>query len=116
MKQKLIKIVEELGYPIFLQGTLQKEEEYPCSFFTFWNFQGDESYYNNESKKCVWGFWLYFYSNDPQLVETEMLKAKKLLKENNFIIAGRATDTQSDEVTHTGTMLEIYYIENYKEE
>lgn len=115
MKQKLIETIEELGYQIFLQGSLLQDEKYPDSFFTFWNFQGDESYYNNESKKCVWGFWLYFYSNNPKLVETEMLKAKKLLKENNFIVAGQPTDTGSDEITHTGNMLEIYYIENYKE-
>lgn len=115
MKQKLIQIIEELGYPVFLQGSLSQEEVYPDSFFTFWNFQGDESHYNNEASKCVWGFWVNFYSNDPTLVESEIRKARELLREGNFIIAGQPTDTKSDEITHTGTSLTVYYIENYKE-
>ena len=87
MKERLISILAALGYEVFLQGSLQSEEEYPESFFTFWNFQTPEAaFYDNEAGRAVWGFWVYFYSTSPELVESVPEQARKLLKENDFIL------------------------------
>lgn len=114
MKKKLIEILENLNYPVFLQGSLNNEAEYPDTFFTFWNFETPESgFYDNGASKAVWGFWIYIYSNDPILVEMELEKARNLLKEAGYIASGKGEDVASDIDTHTGRMIEVYFIENY---
>lgn len=114
MKKQLIEILESMGYPVYLQGSLNAEEEYPESFFTFWNFETPEKgHYDNKASVCVWGFFVYFYSIDPDLVESEPLKAKELLSEKGFIFEGKPHDCASDEPTHTGVIMTCYGLENY---
>ena len=114
MKQKLVDLLMVLGYPVFLQGSLNPDEEYPDSFFTFWVFQADEKkHYDDRPVSCEWGFWIYFYTDDPELIMSEPLKAKKMLMENRFVFQGKPVDVKSDKPSHTGTMLTCYIIENY---
>ena len=114
MIKQLIAAIEPLGYPIFLQGSLNDEEEYPKSFFTYWNFQADDiAPFDNEASVCQWGYWLYFYSSNPILVETEILRAKELLKKAGFEVWGKGEDIKSDVDSHTGRMINVYFYENY---
>lgn len=117
MKEELISLLNTLQYPVFLQGSLQDTESYPQSFFTFWNFSTPEAaYYDNDAGRAVWGFWIYFYSTSPLLVETEPEKARKLLKQNGYILDGKAHDIAVDKPTHTGALFTVYKYENYQEE
>lgn len=114
MKNKLITLLETFGFPVFLQGSLNENEEYPPSFFTFWNFETPEdSHYNNNASRAVWGFWVYLYSDDPAIVDEKLIEAAKLLKTNGWIIEGKGEDVVSDEPTHTGRMITCKFIENY---
>lgn len=114
MKVELIKLLETFGFPVFLQGSMNDDEDYPDSFFTFWNFETPEdSHYDNEAVRAVWGIWVYFYSNDPASIDTKLEEARKLLKENGWIIDGKGEDVNSDVKTHTGRMITCYKIENY---
>lgn len=117
MKEQLISILATLGYPIFLQGTLQSTEDYPESFITFWNFDTPEAaFYDNGAGRAVWGFWVYFYSTSPELVESVPEQARQLLKQNNFILDGKANDIAVDKPTHTGAFFTVYAFENYNKE
>lgn len=117
MKEELISLLNTLEYPVFLQGSLQDTESYPQSFFTFWNFSTPEAaFYDNDAGRAVWGFWIYFYSTSPLLVETEPEKARKLLKQNGYILDGKAHDIAVDKPTHTGALFTVYKYENYQEE
>jgi hypothetical protein len=117
VKRELITLLATLGYPVFLQGSLQENEAYPNSFFTFWNFSTPEAgYYDNDAMRAVWGFWIYFYSTSPLLVETEPEKARKLLKQHGYILDGKAHDIAVDKPTHTGAFFTVYKFENYTEE
>lgn len=112
MKDLLIETLEPLGYPIFQQGSLNKDDPYPESFFTFWNNDTpDGSHYDNKAIDYVWDFDLNFYSSDPALVNTKLLEAKEKLKEKGFIVPGKGYDVASDEVTHTGRGINILKIE-----
>lgn len=112
MKDLLINSLAPLGYPIKLQGSIGKNENYPDSFFTFWNndTSGDE-FYDNEEHSYVWDFDLNFYSTDPDLVNSIFSKVKPLLKKNGFIMVGKGYDIVSDEPTHTGRGINVLKIE-----
>ena len=117
MKEELVTLLKTLGYPVFEQGTLQSTEDYPESFFTFWNFDTPEAaFYDNEAGRAEWCFWVYFYSSSPQLVESMPEQARKLLKANNYILDGKAHDIAVDKPTHTGAIFTVYKYENYTEE
>lgn len=115
MKKQLIELLSGFGYPVFLQGSMNDDEDYPPSFFTFWNFQTPEgAYYDNKATRAEWGFWVYFYSEDPELVDSVLEEAVKLLKENGWITDGKGEDAASDHETHTGRLVTCYYMETYK--
>ena len=112
MEDLLISLIESLGYPIFRQGSLGADEPYPESFFTFWNNSADgNEFYDNKENSTIWDFDLNFYSIDPNLAMKELMEAKKVLKQNGFIIFGKGHDVKSDEVTHTGRGIDIKIIE-----
>ena len=116
VKSDLITLLETLKYPVFLQGSLNANAAYPDSFFTFWNFETPEAaFYDNNANRAAWGFWIYFYSTDPLLVETEPEKARQLLKENDYILQGKAYDIGVDRPTHTGKIFTVFKFENYAE-
>lgn len=113
MKELLISLLQTFGYPVRLQGSLAETEAYPDSFFTFWNNDSyDGNHYDNNAIYYVWNFDVNFYSTDPTLVNTILLRAKALLKQNGFIISGRGYDVASDEPTHTGRGMNALIIEN----
>lgn len=112
MKELLISLLETFNFPVFLQGSLSENEAYPESFFTFWNnTSADFSHYDDAPIGYVWNFDVNFYSTDPQLVNTMLLQAKTLLKQNGFIIGGKGHDVASDEQTHTGRGMNVLIIE-----
>lgn len=113
MENKLNNILESLNYPTFRQGTMNQEEGYPNAYFTFKNMNTiSDSFYNNEEHKVIWLFIVAFYSSDPELVDKELLNAKKKLKENGFIVSGKGYDVDSDEPTQTGRGIAVKIIEN----
>lgn len=110
MEDLLIRTLEGLKYPVRLQGSLLPEEDYPDSFFTYWNDSADgSSFYSNEEGAIVWAYSLNFYSTDPLLVNSIILTAKVLLKEAGFIVTGAGYSVVSDEPTHTGRGITVLY-------
>lgn len=113
VKKLLIDTLDDqYGWPVYVQGSLSDNDEYPASFFTFWNNSTeDSSFYNNTEHDTIWNFDLNFYSNDPMLVNVVLLEAKQLLKAVGFIPDGSGYDVLSDEPTHTGRGMNLIYIE-----
>ena len=99
-------------YPVYLQGSLSDEDDYPDSFFTYWNNStNDDAFFDNVETQTLWDLDLNFYSNDPVLVNSVLLEAKKALKAVGFIIDGSGYDVISDEPTHTGRGINLIYIQ-----
>lgn len=117
MKSELIELLQTFGFPVFLQGSLNSDEDYPDSFFTFWNFETPETaFYDNDANRAIWGFWIYFYSTDPLTVEQIPEQARQLLKQNGYISQGKANDIAVDRPTHTGAFFTVFKFENYESE
>lgn len=113
VKTLLISTLDDaFHYPVILQGSLSTDDVYPASFFTFFNNNtSDDAFFDNEETQTIWDFDLNFYSIDPDLVNTVLLSAKKLLKASGFIPDGSGYDLISDEPTHTGRGINLLYIE-----
>lgn len=112
MKDALITLLSTFGFLVFEQGTLNPDDDYPESFFTFWNPAADGvSFYDNDEHQIEWRFELNFYSSDPELVNIKLLQAKHLLKQNGWIASGAGHDVASDEITHTGRGMPVMYVQ-----
>lgn len=110
MEDLLIKALEGLGYPVILQGSMQPEARYPDHFFTYWNDSADgSSFFDNTEGAIVWAYSLNFYSVSPLLVNSTLMTAKVLLKEEGFNVTGAGYDVMSDEPTHTGRGITVLY-------
>lgn len=110
MLELFIRTLEKLGYPVKLQGSILPNEEYPDSFFTYWNDSADgTSYYSNNEGAILWQYSLNFYSVDLALVNSKLLEAKALLKGAGFIVSGAGYDVLSDEDSHTGRGIEVLF-------
>ena len=108
MKEKLISTLEELDFPVMLQGSLGEENEYPDSFITFWcDDTEDNQHFDNDAHATYWTFSVIFYSNNPILVNTVPSVIRALLKGAGFIPQGKGNDIPSDEPTHTGWAMEF---------
>lgn len=112
MEDKLIELLESLGYPVYRQGSFTEGQEYPRSFFTFWNTGSpDHSHYDNDNYGSEWAYGVYFYSSDPELPYKLISDARILLKQNKWIVPSKGFDVVSDEATHTGRGLEVFFLE-----
>ena len=112
MKTLLIDTLEKLGYPVYLQGTMPEDEEYPASFITFFTLAGDDAaHFDNEPAGTAWSYQVIFYSSDPLLVASVPREIHSRLKAVGFIPQGRGRDIPSDEPTHTGCAMAFYYLE-----
>lgn len=113
MKQKLIDLLkDEFKYPVKQQGSMSENETYPDHFFTIWNNDVPEgSHYDNKPVSFIWDFDVNFYSIDPEKVNKIMLEVRVLLTANGFVVNGKGYDVASDEPTHTGVGINVFYVE-----
>lgn len=113
LEDLLIEKLKSFGFPVKRQGSLAENEPYPDSFFTFWNVEAfGDSFYDNLEHRTNWQFDVNFYSTDPALVYTMLLEAKTVLLAAGFTVSGKGYDVTSDEITHTGRGIEVFYLEN----
>lgn len=109
MEDTLITLLESLKYPVYRQGSVS---DYPASFFTFWNNDSpDHSHYDNQNYGTEWNFSVNFYSKDPALTYSVIAAARVLLKQNGWVVPSQGYDVRSDEDSHTGRGLTIFYLE-----
>lgn len=115
VKQLLIDTLSPFNYDVYQQGSMSDSDEYPDSFFTFFNNEtNDDNFFDNQETITIWDFDLNIYSIDPEVVNSTLLTAKPLLKAAGFIVNGAGYDVLSDEETHTGRGINLIYIEKVR--
>ena len=108
----LIDELKKLGYPVIKQGSLPPDEDYPDYFFTYWNNSADGTgFYNNDESGTIWNYSVNSYGVNERNVDTNLMEAKKRLRQAGFIVAGAGYDVASDEPTHTGRGITVLYRE-----
>lgn len=116
VKDLLINTLENaFGYDVILQGSMSDDAKYPDSFFTYFNNEtSDTLFFDNNETVVIWDFDLNIYSNDPAIVNSALVTAKQVLKEQGFIIDGVGHDVLSDEPSHTGRGITVLYVEKVR--
>lgn len=113
MEDQLIELLESLGYQVYRQGSFTEDQKYPDNFFTFWNTDSpDHAHYDNSDYLSNWEYDVNFYSVDPELTYSVLSNARKILKENRWIVPSRGYDVYSDENTHTGRGMQAIFLGN----
>lgn len=112
MEDKLIEILEGFGVPVYRQGSMSDDEVYPETFFTFWNNDSpNHAHYDNDEYGTAWDFNIYVYSSNPSMTYSLLNDARAALKKAGWITPSKGFDVASDEPTHTGRGLEIFYLD-----
>ncbi len=116
MKQKLIDTLKTCGFiegeTLILQGTLDKNAEYPDNFVTIWtDYTADNSHFDNEVNSTDWHFTVIFYTSNPELISEKPKEIINALRAAGFVPQGKGQDIPSDEETHTGWAMEFLCVE-----
>lgn len=111
VKTKLINILETFCPDnVYLQGTLNSEEEYPQKFVTFIITSTLlNPHYDNDIEGIDFYISVMFYSNDPNEVAEIPQDIILALKADGFIIEDGGNDVISDVQTHTGWSFDCIY-------
>lgn len=119
MREQFIALLQTFGLPIFLQGSLNKNSAYPSSFFTYWNdTTEDNAHYDNDAIAFNWQFTIYYYTQNENAAQMDgvFLQIRNLFKQNGWIMTGVGYDVPSDESTHVGRAIDVYYIQRNNKE
>jgi hypothetical protein len=112
MEDNLISILESFKYPVYRQGSMANDAAYPETFITFWNnASNDHAHYNNNEYGTSWDFNVYVYSSDPSKAYSVLLDIRTALKSAGWICPSKGFDVASDEPTHIGRGIEVFYLE-----
>lgn len=113
MWSELEKLFINAGLEYARQGSYSSVNDYPDSFFTFWNYDTpEEGFYDNESNRAVWYWNVYYYTSNPSTLYSVMDDFISQAKAAGFIPEGRGVDIPSDTPTHSGRMVLLKYIQN----
>lgn len=95
---------------VFLQGTLNPDEQYPDKFITFFITTSElGAYYNNDPNRADFYINVMFYSNNPTEVATVPTGIIESLKSAGFVPENYGYDIYSGKKSHTGWAMEFVY-------
>lgn len=100
-RQELYNILTTNGLPAYVTGTYPLEQEYPDSFYTFFNQRSDTNSLDNDEIAITYVYTINFYTNNPDILENEVAEIRKSLRNNGYAVSG-PYDVKSDEKTHFG--------------
>lgn len=113
MIQELFALFDEIGLPYFRQGSLS-DEDYPPSFFTFWNIDTPhDSFYDNKATRTIPFFQIGWYTNDASKIYSQLDEGGEFYlkaKEKGFVFAGGAQDADADKDNYFGRVCNIRII------
>lgn len=111
MIDELLSILEEYGYPVYKQGAMSEDEEYPPTLITFWNVDTpSHAFYNNSEYGATCFYDINVYSDDPEVTYDLLENIRTALIERGWVVDGHGNDVPSDYETHTGRGFTAQYL------
>lgn len=96
-----------LGYPVYLQGSLAEDAQYPDNFITYWIPGSEsESFYDNAEHRQDWEISIIFYTKDIQQIILVIPQIISALRDSKFTVYGRGNFIPSDELDTVGWTLD----------
>lgn len=103
--EELFSLFKEIGLPYFRQGSLS-DEEYPNSFFTFWTIDSpNASFYDNKETRNIEYIQVGSYTNNADLIYSQMDDFINRAKRKGFVVQGGARDTNADKDNYFGRLV-----------
>lgn len=113
MWAKLEECFNEINLPYSRQGSYTEDEELPETFFTFWNTDSPvEGFYDNNSHRNVWFWYVFLYTTDPALIYSKLDEFIIIAKKHGFMADGNGKDIPSDVPNYLGRYIRLTYVEN----
>lgn len=111
VKTNLINTLEEFcPNNVFLQGTLNSEQDYPQKFITFFISETDfDAFYDNAENETNFYISVIFYSSNPAEVSVYPEAIMQALRSKGFILEDAGNDIASGVDTHTGWAMDFIY-------
>lgn len=109
--QKLFGLFEEIGLPYHRQGSLANQE-YPPSFFTFWNVDTPPTKHR-DNKLTQYNDYVQigFYTNDANKIYSQLDVGgefyKKIKASKDFVLAEMPQDADADDDNYFGRVCYI---------
>lgn len=112
MTDYIYKLLSKI-YPVYRQGSMSDMDEYPVSFFTYWNNGSTlDSFYDNKEKLIIWSYDINFYTKEIENIDNILNKVVDILKkENRIVIEEYIHDLVSDDNNYIGKGLTINILE-----
>lgn len=108
--QQLFDLFEEIGLPYYRQGSMS-DADYKPSFFTFWNINTSNlRHRDNKAKEYTERVQVGFYTNDANLIYSQIDDFILKAKQKGFLVDGRAYDANADKDNYFGRVLYIEII------
>ena len=108
--QELLNLFEEIGLPYHRQGSLS-DDNYPPSFFTFWNIDTPNlKHRDNKAKAYAYYVQVGWYTNDAKLIYSQLDEGGEFYnkaKAKGFDFDSRAKDANADKDNYFGRVCYI---------
>ena len=107
----IYSLLETLGLPVFIQGDMPEEMEYPETFITYiWVSSSDLWRFNNRATATNYVAQVTVYSCYPNAIDENIEKVITLLESAGYSKDDSGRMIPSDEPTHLGWTIDFNYI------
>lgn len=104
-------LLESLGLPVFIQGSMPEDMPYPDTFITYiWYDSADLWNFGNRAIATNYIVQITVYSYLPDQIDNYMEKLITLLEKNGYSKSNNGRMIPSDEPSHLGWSIDFNFI------
>ena len=107
----IYKVLKTLGLPIYMQGSMRQDENYPELFITYLWFDSSNLWaFDNSTIATNYACQIAIYGVSPDAIDNTVAQVVEVLKNSGYTIDGGGRMISSDEPTHTAWTFDVNFI------